>query len=186
MLKLWTVQDLSVLDCVNKYGVYYPDFKKSYYLNIDQDLDWIYQYLLISYNYANKSNYNGLVFAFMGDNGEYISGFPSYDFFKSYITNKKDVIKSLWQWLNRPGSLILELEYNDNFNPIFIDINDFQYIMPPQIIIPPFNNKSMAKILFNISHGVYELSEFPSSLYQVHVGKISKENIVGIYPMFEI
>lgn len=48
----------------------------------------------------------------------------------------------------------MELDIEYDFNPIFMDINDFQYIMPPQVVLPPFDNKSLAYIMFNAAYGV--------------------------------
>lgn len=51
--------------------------------------------------------------------------------FYSFIQNKRAVIESLWNELSSKDAVILELNYDDNFNPIFLDINDFQFLMPP-------------------------------------------------------
>lgn len=37
----------------------------------------------------------------------------------------------------------MELDIEVDFNPIFMNINDFQYVMPP------FDSKSLADIMFN-------------------------------------
>lgn len=186
MIKLWTVQDASVLETIKNDGVYYPDVKSGLYTNLVEGLDRLYYYMVACYNYNNNTSYKGLVFSFMGDDGEYIAGFPNYEFFKAYVAERKNAIESLWKTLNRPGAVVLELEYEDDFNPIFMDINDFQYLMPPQQVIPPFSKESEAYILLNAAHGVFEPSAYPSRLYQAHVGEIRRENVVGVYPMFEI
>ncbi|MDU3176672.1 hypothetical protein [Anaerococcus sp.] len=186
MIKLWTVQDKKVLDTIQRDGVYYPDFNKSYYKELIPELDQLYAFMLLCYNVNNDTRYSGLAYTFLGVDGEYIASFPNYDYFKEYIQSKEGVIKSLWNKLSREDSVILELNYEDDFNPILMDINDFQYLMPPQSVMPPFNEESLGIIAINAAHGSFGRSALPSGLIQAHVGEIRKENIVGVYPMFEL
>ena len=82
--------------------------------------------------------------------------------------------------------MVLELEYEENFNPIFIDINDFQLLMPPRMILPPYTGESFGRILNDISLGRVSSSEFPSYLFQAHLPDIKKENIINVYPVFSL
>ena len=80
----------------------------------------------------------------------------------------------------------MELNYEERFNPIFIDINDFQFLMPPIMLLPPYTKNSILRIRQDIVYGQTSVSEFPSNVMQAHLPYIEKENIVNVYPIFEI
>jgi len=80
----------------------------------------------------------------------------------------------------------LEEDYEDNFNPIFIDMNDFQFLMPPIMLLPPYTSESINRILEDITQGQICVSEFPSYVIQAHLPYIEKRNVINIYPMFEL
>ena len=80
----------------------------------------------------------------------------------------------------------MELNYTESFNPIFIDINDFQFLMPPIMLLPPYTKESLLRIQRNIIQGQITVSEFPSNVIQAHLPYIKKENIVNAYQMFDV
>ena len=82
--------------------------------------------------------------------------------------------------------MIIELNYEDNFNPIFIDMNDFQFLMPPIMLLPPYTAESINRILEDITQDQICVSEFPSYVIQAHLPYIEKRNVINIYPMFEL
>lgn len=79
---------------------------------------------------------------------------------------------------------IIELSYNNSFNPVLLDYNDFQFLMPPVQVFPPFNKDDVGRIRNNIKSGRYFPSKIPSGIVQAHLPNISPNNIVNVYPMF--
>ena len=96
------------------------------------------------------------------------------------------MIEGFWKQLDKDNSMIIELNYENNFNPIFIDMNDFQFLMPPIMLLPPYTAESINRILEDITQGQICVSEFPSYVIQAHLPYIEKRNVINIYPMFEL
>lgn len=88
--------------------------------------------------------------------------------------------------MDKDNTIIIELDYEDDFNPLFIDMNDFQYLMPPFIPIYPYTKESISRILTDIRMGRITISEFPSEVMQAHLPYIEKKNLVSIYPLFDL
>ena len=122
------------------------------------------------------------VFGSCGGGLALIPGLTDFTFMES----KKAVIGSFWKNLDQNNSIIMELNYEERFNPIFIDINDFQFLMPPIMLLPPYTKNSILRIQQDIVYGQTSVSEFPSNVMQAHLPYIEKENIVNVYPIFEI
>lgn len=186
MYKFWTVQDKKVLDAVNNNGYYKADISKSIFVNKNPELKELYTIIVNSFNKINGLSLNGVIFAFAFSDDTNIYCFNNYDAFSSYIKLKKDVIRGLWNTFCNDRYVVLELEYKKDFNPIFIDINDFQLLIPPLMVLPPYTKASFDRILNNISVGEITLNEFPSYLIQVHLPTIEKENIINVYPTFPL
>lgn len=111
-----------------------------------------------------------------------IKGFANEMDFQNYITIKKDVIYSLWKDLNKQDSIILELEFNEPFwNPLFIDINDYQYLMPPY-----YEEDSAQVILSRLSQVCWATGGLPSGIVQAHLPYISVNMVKNVYNMFTI
>ena len=89
---------------------------------------------------------------------------------------KKDVVVYFWNKFKNDDSVILELEYQESFNPIFIDVNDFQFLMPPVDLHPllPYTNLDIDKLYESINKGVCISSKYPSYLIQAHLPYIKK------------
>lgn len=96
------------------------------------------------------------------------------------------MIGTFWKQLDKENSVILELNYENDFNPIFIDINDFQFLMPPVMLLPPYTKESINRIVADITQGRITLSEFPSNVIQAHLPYIEKRNVINMYPVFEL
>lgn len=184
-MKYWTIQTNSVFDDIQSKGYYQPDFSKSRYLNLNNELNALYNVILESFNSINHINLPGIVFAFVKSDGNRISSFSSYEEFKTFMTSKKAVIDSLWKHL-KTDAVIAELDYEDDFNPIFIDINDFQFLMPPIMLMPPYTEESLDRILRDISLGQISHSEFPSYIIQAHLPYIRAKNLTNVYPFFDL
>ncbi|MGN0676257.1 MAG: hypothetical protein ACI4K5_00755 [Ruminococcus sp.] len=185
-MKFWTVQKTAVVNTVNKFGGFSPDFNKSDYIEINPDLKSLYDVILSSFNQVNNVMFSGLIFSFMKSDDKNIYQIPDIYSFYDLIKEKKPVIKSLWENLSSKDTVILELDYSENFNPIYIDINDFQFLMPPIMIMPPYTDKDIQYLLEDIQNGIIRPSVFPSGLIQAHLPYIKSENITNIYPMFKL
>lgn len=182
-----TLQKREVLDIVETKGVYYADFSKSAYLKQIPRLKVLYEYFLESFNDINDMYLNGLVFAFLhrDDDGK-IRDFPDIETFLETISENRNCILSLWKNFYEHGYIMMALKKELNFNPLLIDINDFQFLMPPCITVPPYNEYSYDTIMTNISEGKYETSPFPTGLIQAHLTCIKNEELLGAWEMLPI
>lgn len=95
-------------------------------------------------------------------------------------------MNSLWNQLGAEDAVILELDVPADFNPVFIDLNDFQFLMPPVMPLPPYTPESVSRIINDIQHGVITRSEFPSDVIQAHLPNIEIKNVTGCYPLFSL
>lgn len=185
-MKFWTIQTKDVIESIQEKGVYQPDFNSSRYLHTNQNLSILYSVILQSFNQINKKDLPGVIYAFAKSDNHRIYSINTIEEFEEFIKSKQAVIGGFWKQLDKENSVILELSYEDNFNPIFIDINDFQFLMPPVMLLPPYTQESINRILRDITQGQITLSEFPSNVIQAHLPYIEKRNIINIYPVFEI
>ena len=62
----------------------------------------------------------GLIFAFLQSDGKSVFEINNFDLFYSLIQNKKSVIWCLWRELLIQDALIVELAYDEDFNPIVL------------------------------------------------------------------
>lgn len=185
-MKFWTIQTKDVIRTIQNKGIYQPNFNNSRYLHINNNLSELYSIILHSFNQINKKDLPGVVYAFAKcDNGRVYS-IRTIEEFREFINSKRAVIDGFWREVDKDNSMIIELDYEDNFNPVFIDINDFQFLMPPIVLFPPYTKKSINRILEGIKRGQITVSEFPSNVIQAHLPYIEKRNVVNIYPVFEL
>jgi len=185
-MKFWTIQTKEVLEIIQRDGIYQPDFRKSRYLNENEALSDLYYFILQSFNYPNQKNLQGLIFSFARSDDRAIYPIGTIEEFYSFIQSKKAAIGSFLKNINKNNSVIMELNYTESFNPIFIDMNDFQFLMPPIMLLPPYTKESLLRIQQNIINGQITVSEFPSNVIQAHLPYIKKENIVNAYQMFDV
>lgn len=125
-----------------------------------------------------------MVFAFLQSDSEYIYEIEDYQSFYAFIQKKKPIIKSLWNSFQKGDFRILEINFNEDINPIFMDINDFQFLMPPFMMLPPYTRESIQRIMLNIACGIIEPTELPSGVIQGHLPYIKKQDVVNVYPLF--
>lgn len=185
-MKLFTVQKKGILDYIEENDVYYPDIHKSSFVAENPELLNLYSFVLDSFNHINNCNFGGLIFGFADDTISAVRCFDDFQSFKRAIMFKAPgKIDALWKKMLAPDSVILELEYDD-FNPLFIDINDFQALMPPVIPLPPYSGEVFQMIMDSLSRGECSYSVMPSRLLQAHAPFISSENIQGVYKVFDI
>ena len=188
-MDFWTIQSKKVLDIIEKEGEYHPDIDKSIYLDkfkktADTELDMytgnVDLYKLITACASQINNYfplNGLVFCFCKIQDGYITAFKNKEDFESYMHEKEDAVKSLLENLNNSDHVLLHLEFNERFwNPLFIDINDYQFLMPPIIAMPPYKEEDVGRIQSYVAQGVcYPI--FSSGIIQAHLPYITKSMI---------
>lgn len=189
--KFWTVQKYTTLNTVLSDGIYEADFSKSWYTSLGKEQSYFYRDILTCYRNANRNRmllYRGLIYAFAWNkDNQYITPFDSYQEFYEFIKKSKPAIASLWKQLAQPDACVLELEYDiEEFNPMFVDINDFQALMPPVMALPPYTNETLQDIWENLNHGEIIQSVFPSFLIQAHLPYIHKKHVKGVYPIFDI
>lgn len=188
-MDFWTIQSKKVLEIIEKNGVYKPNINKSTYLDefkktagtaIDMYKGNVELYKLMTSCASQINNYfplNGLVFCFCKTQDGYITDFKNKEEFDLYMHEKENVVKSLLKNLNNPAHVLLHLEFNERFwNPLFIDINDYQFLMPPVITTPPYKDEDFEKIQTYITQGVCH-PIFSSGVIQAHLPYITKSMI---------
>lgn len=185
-MKFWTVQKRAVLDKVLKTGYYQPNFEKSGYAQEIEHLDGLYGFVLQAFNKNNRSDLPGLIFAFAATDNEQIYEFLDIEAFHAYMCDHKAAIQSLWKKLAREDVVILELEYEDNFNPLFIDINDFQFLMPPVMLMPPYTQEDPQRLINLLDNGQVAPSLACSGIMQAHLPFITRKNLLAAYEMFPL
>ena len=182
-MKFWTVQSSQVIDIIQEKEIYQPSFNKSKYLEIIPDLNDLYSMLLDSFNFINHTNLPGIVFSFAKEENTKITQIYTYEDFKSIIINNQHIIGGLWNVLKKRNNYIIEFNYSNEINPIHIDINDFQFLMPPLTIGYPYTSNSIKRIQKILETGEYSISELPSKIIQSHLPNIHKKDIINIYPI---
>lgn len=185
-MKFWTIQTKDVIEIIQEKGAYQPDFNRSRYLNSNKNLNDLYSVILQSFNQINKKDLPGIIYAFAKSDNNRIYSIETIKEFEEFIKSKQAVIGGFWKQLDNENSVVIELNYEDDFNPIFIDINDFQFLMPPIMLFYPYTQKSIDRILGDIKQGQITVSEFPSNVIQVHLPYIEKKNVINIYPVFDL
>lgn len=196
-MKFWTVQSNEVFDIIEKEGIYYPDFNKSRYN--DESMKLVYSFLLNSFNIVNNLSCTGLVFSFVKFGFNVPTIFDDFSDFSSFIKSKSDIVRYMWCSFSK-DSKILEIEIEDNFNPLYIDFNDFQILMPK-------NLETIKKIEFykllgikvdigeeyepilrdNLEKGIfYKTVKHSCGLIQAHLPCIKRENILSVNPLFTV
>lgn len=183
-MKFFTIQNSKIIDNI-KNEDYYPDFTYSEFPSISNNIDLIFLYheLLTCFNMVNQSEYKGLVFAFIGDSLQ--NPLEDINEFVSFINKNYQVVGSYILALkgHEKDYSVAELEYDENeFNPFFIDYNDWQFLMPPF----DSNSKTKIEIIFqSIIDNDYRPLILPSFL-QAHVPYIKKANLINSCPFTSI
>ena len=185
-MRFWTIQSTSVIEILRQKGFYQPDFSISRFLMKNPPLAELYRFVLNCYNQVNHARLPGLVFAFLKSDNNAVYQFQDADDFYQHMCSHGYAVKELWNQFDPETSVVMELEYPDNFNPLFIDINDFQLLMPPMMVLPPYTEDSFKRITEDLREGVISSSDFPSYIIQAHLPCIWKENVCNLYSFFEL
>lgn len=185
-MKFWTVQKKEIIDTVNQDGIYQPDFSKSDYLQIIPSLKNLYYIVLKAFNHVNDMQLPGLVYAFFRSDDKMIYQIENIHEFYTFIRSRKSAISSLWEQLSKNDVMVVELNYKEEFNPIFVDINDFVYLMSPNRELYPYTMQDAERIINEMYSGQITRSVFPSNVIQAHLPYIKVENVINTYPMFDL
>ena len=185
-MKFWTLQRREVVDKALKQGLYQPDFEKSEYTEYNENLKDIYDFILESFNNLNKTEYPGLIFAFTATDNQSIIEMDDYEFFRDYCKANEEPLEPLWKHYKDSDMVVVEVEYDLELNPLFIEYNDYQLLgIPPERWGYPYNFfDDCPRIVGNIQNGVVQGSLFPSGFIQAHLPNLTKENIVAVHPWF--
>lgn len=191
-MKLWSVQKKEVVYYVSRDGVFQPDFSKSEYLNGIPNLQPLYYFLLEVFNRRSRLDVEvpGLIFCFAGIENQRVYEIQDIDGFTQLIQSRRAVVKDLWNYFKLDNRVILELDYENldqTFDPILIDINDFQFIMPPiDLRVKNYQKSDVNRILNNIRSGIVEPAPLPSGIIQAHAPYIASENITNVFTLFDL
>lgn len=98
----------------------------------------------------------------------------------------KDAVKGLWKRFLSDDYVVIEVDFPRIYNPMFVDLNDFQFIMPPFMLVPPYTEEDFLHIVQALEQGKFYPSVFPSYIIQGLIPFLRDENVTNIYPMFEI
>lgn len=178
-MKMWTIQSKAVVDEIKRTGEYLPDFHKSHYYNEPSihgsTTQGTYDFLLNAFNAVNKSNVSGVIFGFAKVGTD--NPIKNYEEFITFMEDNNDVINTLY-FINNADFKVLELQYEDTFNPLIIDYNDWQIIMPP-----PMHafEQHIPNILNSLTNGEYHDPPIVPRISQLHAPYIKSENIIGVY-----
>lgn len=183
-MKYWTIQSKEVLNKIESEGIYYPNIERSNYISKNVELEQLYTFILDSFNSVNKCKCSGLVFSFLTQDSNKIVSYENITSFHNAMIKGKDIVNPLWNELLTNECKILELEFDEEINPIYIDFNDFQIIMPPIYEIQPYKETDIKKIITNVRKGVFSQSIFPSKIIQGHLPYIKTENILNTHELF--
>jgi len=185
-MKYWSVQKRSVIDKLSKKGGYFPNFELSDTIIKIPKINDLYDFMLDTFNRINLMECEGLIFALCKLENGVISEISDVTEFSKIIHEKHNVIGSMWNTITEGDTVLIELEYPDTFNPLYIDINDFQYLMPPIIPLPPYTNNSMLDIIQKLQVGMIPTPCLPSGIAQVHLPSIQSDTFVTYYEIDDI
>lgn len=202
--KFWTIQSDFVVDMLKSEVVYYPDVSKSRYILENNDMRELYSFVVNSFNKVNQTSYKGLLFSFLSSVFLYKDRrtifLNNIEDFTSFITSPDiiGVVSSMWKCFP-VKSKIIEIEMEVDFNPLYIDFNDYQIVMPNsseseiwEICLSVLgmekspSDEFKEKLLSNLKYGIFEYTPFACGLIQAHLPYIRQENIVNVHPLFEI
>lgn len=170
MENIWTIQSKKVLNMIQENGSYYPNIRLS-----KGNYQEAYKIVLDSFNSLNKCQYDGLIYGF-AKCGE-AQYFNTIEELYQYFLNNPSVTNAFNMWTDQ--YIILQLQYEEKFNLIPVDFNDFIQIMPPI-----WDKNAYQIIISRIKDGIYSGGYTLPSFTQVHTPYIKKENIIGIFGNF--
>lgn len=182
-MKIWTIQSKEVIKTIMEKKEFHANISQSRFVECDPRLLDLYYFMLNSFNMHNNTKEDGLIFGFAQYKNNQICEIPNFPAFKKFLEEKYDYLYGLIQTLIQRNCEIVELEVKEQFNPIYIDINDFQFLMPEIQHGSNFTPQDHMKLLLNIEQGHFNASSEPSGVIQVHLPFIKKDQICDIYTL---
>lgn len=185
---IWTVQKNIVIDFIMKEGSFQPSFEKSDTVANRPEMRDLYGVMLENFNHLNGFDLPGLLFGYMNTDGSHVLSFGSYEELTHILREKRSAIQTQWEYYqNAPEEYsLVKVAIPSTYEPMPIDVNDYNYLIPPIEPKPPFNKDDLAKILHNLRHGKVRMSPLPSGLMQVHMPFLKKEYIQELHPLFDL
>ena len=182
-MKVWTVQQMAAVQLVLSGKIYQPNFSLSPSLRDSPELSLLYEKMLQAYDNINHLSLPGLVFCFARTDNDSVWGPPNINAFKEMIIDSKGALKTLWAKLGEGSPVILELEYTEPLNPLMVNLNDFQALMPPFVEMPPFYTKTTVSDLQDMFlSGRAPASPFPCPAAQLVYPFIAPYHLIDTYP----
>ena len=139
--KFWTIQKREILKTIEETGMYIPKRQLSEYVQGNEEMTELYDFITDSFNRLNDIELEGVLFAFAKGTETGVSFFQDYEEFVTYMREHKDVIKGLWKRFLSDDYVVIEVDFPRIYNPMFVDLNDFQFIMPPFMLVPPYTEQ---------------------------------------------
>ncbi len=190
-MKFWTIQSRSVYQTINREGFYQPDFSESPYLAANPSMRELYDFVHAAFARNNvnltMTPPDGLVFCFAQTSPGSQSPILQIEDIQQFtgLMNEgieKNTITSLLQHYAQGDHVVMELNVGFYFNPLPIEINNFQALMPPILELPPYTAKVLEDIQKGIWEGRYIPSPMPSGLIQLHLPAIIRDMVTSVYP----
>lgn len=127
-MKFWTLQRKKVCEQIERDGYYQPDFNFSEYLHFNEELFFQYEAILSSFNEINGTEFPGLIFAFAKEVNGCVEEISDLTDFCLVLQKNKDTLRPLWEHYNMDDMVLMELSYDNDFNPILIEYNNYQFL----------------------------------------------------------
>lgn len=194
-MRYWTFQSKTVIDILNRDGVYYPDFSFSPQVHRKE-----YDQLLVIYNRLNQSAFKGVLFTIAKDGGE---AFNDIQDLTSYLFGRAGVVQALNNGAYRlldDTHLLVEIETGqfDDSQLCTVDLWNFIFMMNDdddgrgefaynnqRYFHPELSNIGYEEYVDglwgSLAEGVAVRSLFNSSITQKHLPFISKEMVKEIH-----
>lgn len=186
---LWTVQRKKVIEMLVKNGEYYPDIEKS---KGYERMKIVYPQLLESFNNLNNSSYKGIIFGFYGVNGG--KTFETIEELYNYLYNNNYVAEGFNFW--NSDFAILHIKVEDNINIMPMDYNDVTKLAIDKTnsiekFSHLYNNLTdfkldICNIIKYMNEGRCNPYTLLKSFIEGHCPYLNIENILGVYPNFDL
>ena len=183
--KFWTIQKREIIKTIEETGMYVPKRQFSEYVQDNEEMMELYDFITDSFNRLNDIELEGVLFAFARGTEKGVSFFQDYEEFVAYMRERKEAIKGLWKRFLSDDYVVIEVDFPRIYNPMFVDINDFQFIMPPFMLVPPYTEQDFLQIVQALEQGKFYPSVFPSDQITDHpeyfvVSELIREKILHL------
>ena len=126
------------------------------------------------------------MFGLTGTDNNQIIELDNVHAFMDAVRSKSSNFMSLYDQYREKGDyMLLELEYTEPFNPLYINYNDFEMLQLPLSFpsITPYTHETVRQILNDLATGQCHPSVCPAPLMQAHLPYITRKTIINYYFM---